>query len=68
MTGIDISVPMLDHAAAKAKTLGVSINWIEGGVRSFQLNRRFSLIFDAGEAFVHVLERSGTFKSAQPSD
>lgn len=59
MTGIDISVPMLNHAALKTKTLGLSINWIEGDVRDYQLNRRFSLIFDAGEAFVHVLERSG---------
>lgn len=59
MTGLDITPPMLAHAKTKAEAAGLSIEWVEADVRSFQLNQRFPLIFDAGEAFVHVLDRAG---------
>lgn len=56
ITGLDVVPAMLARARRKAGTL--PIQWLEADARSFRLDRRFGLIFDVGEAFVHVLERT----------
>jgi SAM-dependent methyltransferase len=56
VTGLDVVPGMLARARRKAGHLPVQ--WIEADIRTFQLDRRFGLIFDAGEAFLHLLTRA----------
>ena len=61
--GLDVVPGMLARAAQKAQALPLQwpiqwpIQWIEADARTFQLDRQVALIFDVGEAFLHVLER-----------
>jgi SAM-dependent methyltransferase len=56
VTGVDVLPGMLDRAKQNARDL--PIQWIEADARTFQLGRKVGLIFDVGEAFIHVLERA----------
>lgn len=56
VTGLDLVHGML--ARARQKTQDLPIQWVEADARSFHLGRRFRLIFDIGEAFIHVLRRT----------
>jgi SAM-dependent methyltransferase len=54
--GLDVLPGML--ALAKRKAGDLPIQWLEADARAFQLGRQVGLIFDVGEAFLHVLERA----------
>lgn len=49
ITGIDIAPAMLERA--RAKSAGLPATWIEADGRSFNLGRRFKLIYLTGNAF-----------------
>ncbi len=55
ITGLDMVPGML--ARAKSKSQHVSIQWIEGDARTFNLGKQFRFIFGAGVPFQHLLER-----------
>lgn len=55
-TGLDVVPGML--ALARDKSAGLPVRWVEADARTFQLGRRFRLIFDYTAAFQHVLERA----------
>ena len=52
--GLDISPSMLAHARMKAKACGVEIEFVEGDCRSFDLGRKFALIFMAFNSMQHM--------------
>jgi SAM-dependent methyltransferase len=56
LIGLDVVPGMLARALQKAGDLPVQ--WVEADVRSFQLGRQVRLVFDVGEAFLHLLERA----------
>lgn len=56
ITGLDLVPEMLAWANAKAGTR--AIPWVQADARDFQLGRKFSLIFESGAMFQHLLERS----------
>jgi SAM-dependent methyltransferase len=56
ITGIDLVPQMLDRAKSKAYDL--PIRWVEADARSFNLGTHFSVIFETGALFQHLLERS----------
>lgn len=53
--GLDRSQAMLDLARNRAAVSGVSIEFMEGDMRQFDLGRRFSLIFIARNSLLHLL-------------
>jgi SAM-dependent methyltransferase len=54
IVGLDLSPSMLAHARTKAKAAGVDIEFVEGDCRSFDLGRKFSLIFMAFNSMQHL--------------
>jgi SAM-dependent methyltransferase len=54
IVGLDLSPSMLAHARTKAEAAGVGINFIEGDCRSFDLGRKFALIFMAFNSMQHL--------------
>jgi len=54
IVGLDIAPSMLAHARAKAETAGVKIQFVEGDCRSFNLGRKFALVFIAFNSMQHV--------------
>ena len=54
IVGLDLSASMLAHARTKAKAVGVEIEFVEGDCRSFDLGRKFSLIFMAFNSMQHL--------------
>jgi SAM-dependent methyltransferase len=54
IVGLDLSASMLAHAGTKAKAAGVEIEFIEGDCRSFDLGRKFGLIFMAFNSMQHL--------------
>lgn len=56
ITGLDIVPEMLERARQKAA--GLPIRWLEGDVRTFQLEAQFSLIYTTGGVFNLLLTRS----------
>jgi SAM-dependent methyltransferase len=54
MVGLDLSPSMLAHARAKAAAAGVVIDFVEGDCRSFDLGRKFGLIFMAFNSMQHL--------------
>jgi SAM-dependent methyltransferase len=56
ITGLDVMPGMLERARQKAGTLAV--RWILADARSFHLEDRFRLIFEAGSVFQHMLTRT----------
>jgi len=57
VTGLDLARPMLDHARKKAGQQGLSIRWLEGDARRFDLDRKFKFIYLTGNAFQALLKR-----------
>ena len=55
ITGLDIVSGMIERANEKAQD--VSIEWILADARSYQMNRKFRLIFESGSVFQHMLTR-----------
>ncbi|WP_232697833.1 class I SAM-dependent DNA methyltransferase [Brevibacillus daliensis] len=57
VTGLDLSTDMLQRAEEKAVTEGVSeqITFIQGDMRSFQIDKKFSLIMIPFRSFLHLL-------------
>ena len=58
ITGMDIMPGMLAHAKNKSEQLGLSIRWIEGDARSFDVGERFNFIYMTGNAFQAFLNNS----------
>ena len=54
IVGLDLSASMLAHARTKAKAAGVEIEFVEGDCRSFDLGRKFGLIFMAFNSMQHL--------------
>lgn len=54
IVGLDLSPSMLAHARTKAKAAGVEIEFVEGDCRSFELGRKFALIFMAFNSMQHL--------------
>jgi SAM-dependent methyltransferase len=54
IVGLDLSASMLAHARTKAKAAGVEIEFFEGDCRSFELGRKFALIFMAFNSMQHL--------------
>jgi SAM-dependent methyltransferase len=57
ITGLDFSKAMLDFARLKAKDQDLDIEFIQGDMTNFELNRRFKLILMTGIAFAHLETR-----------
>jgi len=58
--GIDIEDRMLKRGREKAAARGVSIDWVLGDVRSFDIGRQFRVVLFPANALVHLLDmRSG---------
>ena len=55
-TGLDLSSPMLRAAARRAAAAGVPVRLIEGDMRAFDLECKFSLIFVARNTLLHLSE------------
>lgn len=56
VVGLDASQPMLDLAREKSKSL--SIQWVQGDIRDFYLNKTFDLILIGGNTFQALLSES----------
>jgi SAM-dependent methyltransferase len=60
IVGLDLSVPLLDRARAKAEAEGpavaAALRFVEGDMRSFTLGETFDLIFVAVNSFALLLE------------
>lgn len=54
--GLDLSPDMLAEAQRKAKELGVRVEWTQGDMRSFDLDRTFDFVFVAGNSLLHLHE------------
>jgi len=55
VTGIDAVPGMIERARLKSR--GLPIEWVVADVRTFELDRSFSLIFESGSVFHHMLTR-----------
>lgn len=58
ITGMDIMPAMLAHAKHKSEQLGLSIRWVEGDARNFDLDETFNFIYMTGNAFQAFLNNS----------
>jgi SAM-dependent methyltransferase len=61
ITGLDIVPEMLARAKEKAASLAEdnrNITWVEADARDYRLDRRFSLIFENGSVFMHMLSNA----------
>ena len=54
VTGIDIASDMLKQARAKAKEFNVNPTLIQGDIRNFKLDRKFSLIYLPFNSIAHL--------------
>jgi len=54
IVGLDLSPSMLAHARSKAEAAGVQIQFVEGDCRSFDLGRKFGMIFIAFNSMQHL--------------
>jgi SAM-dependent methyltransferase len=57
ITGLDISEDMLDLAKLKASKRGVSIRFIQGDIRNFDLGEKFKFIFIPAQSLSHLYKR-----------
>jgi SAM-dependent methyltransferase len=58
ITGMDISVEMLNLAKLKASASGLSIRFIQGDMRSFDLGEKFKFIFIPAQSLSHLHTRA----------
>ncbi len=54
ITGLDLSESMLLKAREKAKAEGVSVEFIQGDIRKFELGKRFGVIFIPFNSIQHM--------------
>ncbi len=54
VVGLDLSPEMMGHGKSKAKEAGVSIEWVEGDLRDFDLGRRFNTIIFPFNSLGHL--------------
>jgi len=54
IVGIDTSAPMLNRAKERAAAAKVTVEYLPGDMRSFDLGRRFGLIFIARNSLLHL--------------
>jgi SAM-dependent methyltransferase len=52
--GLDNSPAMLTEARRKAAERGVTVDWLHGDMRDFDLGRTFDFVFIAGNALLHL--------------
>ena len=55
VVGLDRSAAMLTAARQRAQVAAVTCDWVEGDMRSFDLGRRFGLVFIARNSLLHLL-------------
>ncbi len=55
-TGLDASAAMLAEAERKARESGLPIDFIHGDMRSFELGRRFRMIFVGARSLQHLMD------------
>jgi 2-polyprenyl-3-methyl-5-hydroxy-6-metoxy-1,4-benzoquinol methylase len=68
VTGIDLALPMLEHARKKAEGQGLNIRWVEADARSFDLGTQYQFIFMTGNAFqalLHCEDQEALFTSVK---
>jgi SAM-dependent methyltransferase len=54
IVGIDTSAPMLNAARERAAAARVSVDFLPGDMRNFELGRQFGLIFIARNSLLHL--------------
>jgi SAM-dependent methyltransferase len=54
IAGLDLSAPMLSIAKERAAAQNVSVEYVLGDMRDFDLGRRFALIFIARNSLLHL--------------
>lgn len=54
IVGLDLSAPMLNAAKEHAATARVSVEYVRGDMRSFDLGRKFGLVFIARNSLLHL--------------
>jgi SAM-dependent methyltransferase len=54
IVGVDLSAPMLKVARERAAAANVSIEYLLGDMRNFELSRQFGLIFIARNSLLHL--------------
>ncbi len=57
ITGVDLTIEMLEVAKKKALDQNLLINWIYADARNLDLGRKFNMIFTTGNSFQHFLDR-----------
>src|SRR3954471_24747552 len=55
-TGLDLSSEMLTEAQRKADMRGLTVEWVPGDMRDFDLGRTFDLVFIAANSLLHLHE------------
>ncbi|BCY08480.1 class I SAM-dependent methyltransferase [Actinoplanes sp. L3-i22] len=54
--GLDFSAEMLAEAQRKAEERGVTVEWVQGDMRAFDLGRTFDFVFIAANSLLHLHE------------
>jgi len=54
--GLDLSPEMLNEARRKATERGVQVEWVQGDMRDFDLERTFDLVFITANSLLHLHE------------
>ncbi len=54
IAGLDLSEPMLKIARARAASANISVEYVHGDMRAFDLGRRFALIFIGRNSLLHL--------------
>src|SRR4051812_29909457 len=54
--GLDSSPDMLAEAQRKANERGVAVEWMQGDMRDFDLERTFDFVFITANSLLHLLE------------
>ena len=55
-TGLELSSDMLTEAQRKAGERGLSVEWVQGDMRDFDLGRTFDFVFIAANSLLHLHE------------
>ena len=62
IVGLDVSHSMLEHARTKTREAKVKVEWVEADCRSFELGRKFALIFLPFNSMQHLHDHSSLEK------
>ena len=54
IVGLDLSTPMLTTARQRAATANISVEFVQGDMRNFDLDHKFALIFIARNSLLHL--------------